>query len=178
MRQGRQFKPGTERWRVLQPQFTDHQMTLPGLRDGLQFLEGHPLQHEVAETTFGMTAPTGRTRPIEHVYRGMSHAEWEGAQKNGYIKSDERGNIIPGWEGTNAGVEEGTAHHYLNDNWHKGNGVVAKIAVHPDDGWFTSDADSYIRTRKRVPLERVVSHTVLKDGKPQPAKSVQFKEVS
>lgn len=161
---GLQFKTGTERWRVQRPHDVDHQMTLPGLRDGLHYVELPPVQHEVAETTFGMTAPTGRTRQIKHVFRGMSHDEWNSAQENGYLRSDERGNIIPGWEGTNAGVDEGTAHHYLNDNWHKGNGVVAKIAVHPDDGWFASDADSYIRTRKKVPLSRVVSHTVFKDG--------------
>ena len=165
--QGRQFKPGTERWHVLRPHLDDHQMTIPGLRDGLQFLEGPPMQREVATTTFGMDAPTGRTRQIEHVFRGMSHEEWQGAQERGYIRSDERGNLVPGWEGTNAGVDEGTAHHYLNDNLHHGNGVVAKIAVHPDDGWFASDADSYIRTRRRIPISRVVSHTVLKDGQVQ-----------
>ena len=163
------FEPGTEKWRVKNPRYDVHQMTLPGLQNGLGFLEGPPVQEETATTTFGMSGTrTGRTRPIEHVYRGMSHEEWAGAQSRGYIRSDERGNIVPGWEGTNAGTEERTAHTYLNDNLNHGNGVVAKIAVHPDDGWFTSDADSYIRTRKRVPMSRVVSHTVIKDGKAQP----------
>jgi hypothetical protein len=87
----------------------------------------------------------------------MSHDEWEGAQKNGYIKSDGRMALFPEWEGTNAGVKRRTAENYLNDNWHKGKGIIAKIAVHPDDGWFASDADGYLRTRREIPLSRVVS---------------------
>lgn len=98
--------------------------------------------------------PTGETRPIEHVYRGMSHEEWAQAQERGHLRSDARGAIDPKWEGTNAALDPKSAHYYRNTTG-DGTGVVAKIAVHPDDKWFLSDVDSYARTRGTVPLSRV-----------------------
>lgn len=121
--------------------------------------EGHPQMEEKAETGFGMTKRTGRTRPIEHVYRGMSHEEWAGAQKNGFIQSDGRQAIMPEWEGTNASHDPAVAEYYLRTTKHTetAGGVVAKIAVHPDEHWFTSSVDNYLRTRHRIPLSRVLS---------------------
>lgn len=99
-------------------------------------------------------APTGATRPIETVWRGMSHDEWRQASERGYVRSDERTCISPGWEGTNAAVDRSSAEYYRDAPGRNG-GVLARIDVHPDDGWFLTDADSYARTRKPIPMHRV-----------------------
>jgi hypothetical protein len=103
------------------------------------------------------------TEPIKHVYRGMHVDEWAQAQKQGHIKSDQRGTIAD-WEGTNADVDPRSAVSYLPS---RATGVIAKIRVHPDDGWFVHRADSYVRTRKPIPLDRVeaVSPPITKGGK-------------
>lgn len=105
-----------------------------------------------------------RTEPIKHVYRGMSAAEWEQAQRNGYISSDRRG-AISDLEGTNAAVDPRSAVSYLPP---EGDAVVAKIAVRPEHKWFTINADNYLRTRSRVPLsavEHVLPMRKIKIGK-------------
>lgn len=141
------------------------QETLPftGAHQWATFKE-HPMEeHETVpfmdpsdekHAEFMPRTPTGRTRPIEHVYRGMSHEEWSQAQKQGHIKSDRRGTIVPEWEGTNAALNQESAEYY-RDTTGDGKGVLAKIQVHPDDKWFLSDVDSYARTRRSVPLSRV-----------------------
>ncbi len=103
------------------------------------------------------------TEPIQHVYRGMHTDEWDEAKKRGHIQSDQRGTIAD-WEGTNAAVDPHTAVSYLPS---RGTGVIAKIRVHPDDKWFSSSADSYVRTRNKIPLDRVeaVSPPITKGGK-------------
>ena len=70
------------------------QETLPftGAHQWATFKE-HPMEeHETVpfmdprdekHAEFMPRTPTGRTRPIEHVYRGMSHEEWSQAQKQG-----------------------------------------------------------------------------------------------
>lgn len=100
-------------------------------------------------------APTGRTRDIKQVWRGMSHDEWSQAQKQGHVRSDERGAIAPGWEGTNAALNRGSAEYYRDTNQGGRGGVLARIDVHPDDKWFLSDVDNYARTRRPIPLHRV-----------------------
>jgi len=94
--------------------------------------------------------------PLSHVYRGMSEEEFTHSQERGFIQSDERGVIQPGWEGTNASPDYGSAHSYLPPS---GPGRIVKIAVHPDDQWFTSDIGDYPRTRAPIPWERVIAHT-------------------
>lgn len=91
------------------------------------------------------------TEPIQHVYRGMSTEEWSEAKQRGHIQSDQRGTIA-NWEGTNAAVDPHSAVSYLPFG---SKGVVAKIRVQPEDNWFTHAADSYVRTRSPVPLDRV-----------------------
>jgi hypothetical protein len=91
------------------------------------------------------------TEPIAHVYRGMSAGEWDQARQRGFIASDERGAISP-LEGTNAAVDPRTAVSYLPPS---GDSYVAKIKVRPEDKWFTIGADEYLRTRQRIPLDRV-----------------------
>lgn len=98
--------------------------------------------------------------PVEHVYRGMSEAEFQQAKGRGHVASDERGVIEPGWEGTNATPDFGTAHNYLP---REGPGRIVKMAVHPADQWFTSDIGDYPRTRAQVPWDRVVAHTSIMD---------------
>jgi hypothetical protein len=93
-----------------------------------------------------------RTEPIKYVYRGMHQDEWAQAQERGHIRSDQRGTIAD-WEGTNAATDARSAVSYLP---HGGTGVIAKIKVHPDDEWFTIPHDNYLRTRKEIPLDRVV----------------------
>jgi hypothetical protein len=94
---------------------------------------------------------------VEHFYRGMSSAEFEEAKGRGFIQSDMRGTFsIPGGEGTNAGIEPGTAHSYMP---RQGKGRIVKIAYHPEEQWFESDTDNYARSRQPIPWERVVAHT-------------------
>jgi hypothetical protein len=89
--------------------------------------------------------------PIQHVYRGMSGEEWNQARQRGFIQSDQRGTIAD-WEGTNADVDPRSAVSYLPMGER---GHIAKIRVEPEDKWFTHRADSYVRTRKPIPLSRV-----------------------
>ena len=104
-----------------------------------------------------------RSEPIQHVYRGVSAEEWKQARQRGHVQSDQRG-TIGDWEGTNAAVDPRSAVSYLPRN---APGHVLKIRVHPGDGWFTHNVDSYLRTRKPVPLDRVegVSPSIFKGGK-------------
>ena len=151
---GMRFLKGTDRWRVLSPK----QDALP-FKGWEGVSEGPAEVHQQAENLFGSGWSTGHTKPIEHVYRGMSHDEWASAQSAGHIKSDGRGAIIPEWEGTNATVDPDTAEYYVRTTPHTETqgGVVAKISVHPDEHWFTSNADNYIRTRHPIPISRVLS---------------------
>jgi hypothetical protein len=91
-----------------------------------------------------------------HLFRGMSEDDFQSSKERGFIQSDGRGAISPDWEGTNAGTDPGTAYSYLP---REGAGRIVKIKVHGDDGWFSSDVDSYARTRQPVPWDRVESHT-------------------
>lgn len=93
-----------------------------------------------------------RREPIKYVYRGMHADEWAQAQERGHIQSDKRG-VLANWEGTNASTDARDAVSYLPRG---AQGVVAKIAVHPDDKWFTIPHDQYLRTREPIPLNRVV----------------------
>jgi rifampin ADP-ribosylating transferase len=92
-----------------------------------------------------------RTEPIQHVYRGISEAEWQQAQRRGYLASDRRGTISE-LEGTNAAVDPTSAVSYLP---REGPSRVVKIEVRPEDKWFTIRADDYLRTRQRIPVDRV-----------------------
>jgi hypothetical protein len=137
-----------------------HQVFNPVIHGGVEknpggHVEGPPVFQNFDESTMPRT--NLGTSPITHVYRGMTEAEWNQAQQRGYISSDMRG-VIAGWEGTNAGASAGTAVSYLPRN---GKAIVAQIAVRPEDGWFTSDADDYLRTRNQVPLDRVLATTGL-----------------
>lgn len=123
----------------------------PRERLGLQFKVTDPA---ALPETMGGPAPT--SEPVSHVYRGMGEGEFQEAKTRGFILSDERGVIEPGREGTNASPDMGTAHTYLPQ---KGAGRIVKIAVHPDDQWFTSNTDDYARTRAPIPFDRVVAHT-------------------
>jgi len=106
--------------------------------------------------TLGGPAPT--LEPVSHVFRGMSEDDFQQSQAQGFIRSDGRGAIDPEWEGTNAGIDMATAQTYMP---HSGLGRVVKIAVHPEDQdkWFTSQHDSYARTREPIPWDRVTAHT-------------------
>lgn len=157
------FDLGNADWKLRRPA----QAALP-FGDQYGIAEGPPELEERAagnseSQRFGKHATkwlTGRTKPVEHVYRGMSQDEWDTARSQGFIRSDGRGAISPEWEGTNASLTRDTAEYYRETNPESARrGVVAKIAVHPDDQWFASSADSYLRTRRRIPLHRVVSVT-------------------
>lgn len=152
-------------WRPARGRHVEVQEALPfeGKHQALGFREFPMVEEQVApimdpisevSAKHSLKAPTGATRPIEHVYRGMSHEEWNQAQERGHLRSDARGAIAPEWEGTNAALDPKSAHYY-RDTTGSGTGVVAKIAVHPDDKWFLSDVDSYARTRNPVPLSRI-----------------------
>ena len=151
---GMRFLKGTDKWRVLRPK----QDALP-FKGWEGISEGPAEVHQQAENLMSPNWGTGHTKPIEHVYRGMSHGEWASAQENGHVKSDGRGAIVPQWEGTNATVDPETADYYVRTTPHTEThgGVVAKIAVHPDEHWFTSSADNYVRTRHPIPMSRVLS---------------------
>jgi hypothetical protein len=92
-----------------------------------------------------------RREPIEHVYRGISHEEYKQALNTRVIQSDQRGTISD-WEGTNAATDPQTAVSYLPRG---GQGHILKIAVRPEDKWFSIPQDQYVRTREPIPLDRV-----------------------
>jgi hypothetical protein len=94
-----------------------------------------------------------RDEPVHHVYRGVSADELAQARDRGYLQSDRRGTIAD-WEGTNAAVDPRSAVSYLPRN---GTGHVLKIRHELADKWFTHSADDYIRTRERIPMDRVES---------------------
>lgn len=123
------------------------------------YLEGPPVfavrePHPDYPDMHGLERYRGKTKPITHVYRGISEEEWLQAQEVGHVLSDMRGTIIEGWEGTNAGTTAATARAYLPRN---GRGIILRIAVNDEDEWFTTDADNYLRTRKPIPLDRVTA---------------------
>jgi len=132
-----------------------HQRSDSGIRErmGLQF-------NVVDESAPHLGRPVAGQEPVKHVYRGMSEDEFQEAKGRGHIASDERGVIQPGWEGTNATTDYGTAHNYLP---REGPSRIVKMAVHPDDQWFTSDIGDYPRTRAQIPWDRVISHTSVMD---------------
>lgn len=107
---------------------------------------------------YGPDAP--REQPIgdavTHLYRGMSEAEFQEAKGRGHIKSDQRGVLSEGWEGTNASTNPATAHYYMP---RQGTGRVVKMAVLNPHQWFASQNDDYARTREPIPWESVVAHT-------------------
>jgi hypothetical protein len=95
-------------------------------------------------------------KPPSHLFRGMSEEEFQESMKRGYVQSDGRGAIMPEWEGTNAGHDAGTAYSYLPRT---GPGRIVKLRVNEDDEWFGNKYDSYARTRKPIPWDRVEAHT-------------------
>lgn len=109
--------------------------------------------HPGLDRSKGMFPVKTGTEPIRHVYRGVSETEWQQAQQRGYLQSDARG-TISSLEGTNAAVDPSSAVSYLPGEGHS---RVLKIEVRPEDKWFTIRADSYLRTRQRVPVDRVVA---------------------
>lgn len=124
-----------------------------------------PAEYKVREHRMGQLpadVTIGR-EPIKYVYRGMHVDEWAQAQQRGHIRSDQRGTIAD-WEGTNAAHDARSAASYLPMGH---TGVIAKIRVHPDDEWFTIPHDDYLRSRKPIPLDRVVRVTepISKDPK-------------
>lgn len=94
------------------------------------------------------------TRPIKHVYRGVSEEDFQGIQQRGTIHSDQRGNISQE-EGTNSATDPRSAAAYLPQN---GPGRILKIRVHPEDNWQVA-SDGYIKTHTPVPVDRIVRHT-------------------
>ncbi len=152
-RSGYMVEAGISR-RVTRPPHTEHGNESLGAEGPATFTlkdHGDPLKPSYNSLAYMLGKPAG-TEPIRHVYRGMSDAEWTQARKRGYIQSDKRGTISP-LEGTNAAVDPASAVSYLPGG--NSEGVVAKIAVRPEDKWFTIGADEYLRTRQPVPLDRV-----------------------
>lgn len=94
----------------------------------------------------------GTEQPLEHVYRGMSGAEWQEAQERGFIQSDQRG-VIDAREGTNFGTDPRTAASYVPRG--DTGSVIASVRVEPEDPYFAIAPDSYVRTREPVPVDRV-----------------------
>lgn len=94
----------------------------------------------------------GTERSLTHLYRGMSGEEWSGAQERGFIQSDMRG-VISEEEGTNFGTDPRTAASYIPRG--DPDSVIARVRVEPEDPYFTISADSYVRTREPVPVDRV-----------------------
>jgi hypothetical protein len=122
---------------------------------------GETSWHEHPQVGMAVNKPGPKDAPIAqgrvaHLYRGMHEAEFQEAKSRGFIKSDERGVIDVGWEGTNAATNPTSAHSYMPRT---GTGRIVKIAHHPDDEWFESRVDNYARTRQPIPWDRVVAHT-------------------
>lgn len=167
------MKPGPQlaKWAVKQPKhYPEFQDPLPLNHVG-GLPEAPPVVRELAINPYsGGGTPTGREKPVQRVFRAMSHHEWGAARDRGFIQSDGRENIFGKEEGTNAALDRDTAGYYARTSPNNGTvgGVVAEIKVHPDDGWFATDPDNYLRTRKPIPIDRVVSKTVVHGEMPDP----------
>lgn len=150
-RSGYTVRTGTER-RLSRPPRGD--------REGSAFFEVHDFGP--IDQGFQVGAEVLGEEPVAHVYRAVSAEEWRQAQERGYIESDRRG-VLADWEGTNAAVDPRDAAGYLPLGGE--GGVILKIRVRSDSDWFVIEADQYMRTRGRVPIEDVeaVSPRLYKD---------------
>jgi len=105
----------------------------------------------------------GKTYEVEGsglLYRGVSKADYERINKQGFIDTDMRG-AISRREGMNLAKDPATSASYLPNN---AGGYV--IAINPKGlNLFGTDADNYIRTRDVVPIENIVkvSEYIAKD---------------
>jgi len=139
-----------------------------GTRSGVRRVisrEGVPITAEVVENPMGRIIPVpGTERPLEYVYRAVSEEDYQQMLKSGFMKSDERMNLVKG-EGTVASKDDPSwylpgrnqASAPLGDY----EGRILKIRVEASDGWEVSKADSYIKTQKPVPVDRIEASPVL-----------------
>jgi hypothetical protein len=86
----------------------------------------------------------------EYFYRAVSEDDWQGIQERGFIQSDGRMNL---------GADEGTVVADRDPSWYLPSdigvsGRIMRIRRNPDDGWW-KDHDSYWKTPKPIPLDRV-----------------------
>ena len=153
---GWQVKKGVQR-RLIRPDRNPDEPGMGSERAGLEFSLEDWDQTD-SKRWFGTDLGTEK---VKHVYRGMSLQEWAQVQERGVIQSDGRG-VIVDTEGTNAGIEPDTAFSYLPRN---SSGVIVKIRVEDEDEWFTISADSYARSRRPIPIDRIemVSPVIHKD---------------
>ena len=99
----------------------------------------------------------GSERPPDHLFRAVSEEEWQNAQRNGYLQSDQRMNLSQ---------TEGTVAALTNPTWYlPGNlasdaegdhpGRLLRIAYNDADGWRLDPVDGYVKTNERIPIDRV-----------------------
>ncbi|MGV8972202.1 MAG: GNAT family N-acetyltransferase [Rhodoglobus sp.] len=97
----------------------------------------------------------GSERPLPAVFRIVDEAEYQQALKRGYFQSDERMNL--GDEGTVASTRS-TGTFYApwgsRSGPQDGQARIVRLRMDPADGWLT-DADSYVKTHERIPVDRI-----------------------
>jgi hypothetical protein len=91
----------------------------------------------------------------------MDAREYDAAQKNGYIKSDERMNL-GSTEGTVTSLRStGTFYAPLDGSPYR----IARIDYRDADGWRIDPADGYVKTDARVPFDRISAVTPPIEGR-------------
>lgn len=149
------LKPGATELRVLRqdgpPRVADYETHISA---GLTLRQAEETPGFLGMATTGdmmARVPVGDVRPPQHVYRVMSTQEFDTARERGYIKSDERMNLDSS-EGTVTSLRTTGDYYAPMDG---GDYRVVRIRYADEDGWRTDPADSYIKTDKRIPFERV-----------------------
>lgn len=88
------------------------------------------------------------------VYRGVTSQDWERMQKQGFLDSDRRGAISMD-EGMNLATTASTSAYYIPEGEE---GVVLAIDASKSN-LFKIEADEYLRTYDKIPLDRVLKHS-------------------
>jgi len=126
---------------------------VPCSRDGLPGIQ------DMVPGPFGMgeqPVPSSLRAP-HYLYRAVSEDDWNQSLVRGYLKSDGRMNLASS-EGTVASY--GDPSFYLpgqlasNKPGHYA-GRILRIDYDPSDGWRHDQRDSYLKTSRPVPIERV-----------------------
>lgn len=94
------------------------------------------------------------SNPPPYLYRAVSEEDWAGIQSRGSMQSDGRMNVVD-TEGTVAADRDPSFYLPLGIG---AMGRILRIKFNPEDGWH-KDNDSYWKTPKKIPLDRIDATT-------------------
>lgn len=155
--------------------------TLPpngvGMRRGINE-KGQPRMYEVKRRGNWPTPErTGVEKKPKYLFRAVSEEDFQRILKQGYIDTDQRGNIS---------LEEGTVTEMGDPGAYLPRdkpGRIVRIRYRDEDGWRVDPADHYIKTNQKVPVSRIDlvspridSTSVIPEGRKFPRLERRFDE--